>query len=355
MPTSNQDRTVVEGRLKDAGDWQGGASKPPLTTARLSVDQLSVEFRGNRTIASMLKGEQPGTVRAVDKVSFEIAPGETLGLVGESGSGKSTVGRALMGLNRPGGGRMLLDGDDLASLSNAQKQTLPRRMQMVFQDPYGSLNPRRTVRQTLGEVLSFHGIVPPAEIELEVSRLMALVGLSPTLAERRPKGLSGGQRQRVGLARALAVRPSVLVLDEPVAALDVSIQAQVLNLLEDLRGQLGLTMLFIAHELGVVRHISDRVAVMYLGHIMEIGTTEEIFANPRHPYTASLLKAMPRLVPEKRNRPPVLQGEVPSPFAIPSGCRFRTRCPIAQAICEQEPPMAVLGGTHAASCHFAAR
>jgi oligopeptide/dipeptide ABC transporter ATP-binding protein len=322
---------------------------------RLAVDRLSVEFRGNHTIASMLKGEPPGKVRAVDKVSFEIAAGETLGLVGESGSGKTTVGRALLGLNKPSEGRMQLDGEDLASLSETQKKTLPRRMQMVFQDPYGSLNPRRTVRQTLSEVLSFHAIVPPQEVQQEVSRLMALVGLSPTLAERRPKGLSGGQRQRVGLARALAVRPSVLVLDEPVAALDVSIQAQVLNLLEDLRKQLGLTMLFIAHELGVVRHISDRVAVMYLGHVMEIGTTEEIFSGARHPYTISLLKAMPRLVPEKRNRPPVLQGEVPSPYAIPSGCRFRTRCPVAQAICEQEPPMATLSATHSASCHFAAR
>lgn len=324
------------------------------TTARLAVDNLSVEFRGNHTIASMLKGEPPGRVRAVDKVSFEIAAGETLGLVGESGSGKTTVGRALMGLNKPTAGSMLLDGYDLTALSDEQKKALPRQIQMVFQDPYGSLNPRRTVRQTLSEVLSFHAIVPPQEVQQEVARLMSLVGLSPTLADRRPRGLSGGQRQRVGLARALAVRPSVLVLDEPVAALDVSIQAQVLNLLEDLRGQLGLTMLFIAHELGVVRHISDRVAVMYLGHVMEIGTTEEIFSAARHPYTISLLKAMPRLIPEKRNRPPVLQGEVPSPFAIPSGCRFRTRCPVAQAICEKEPPMAVLSGTHSASCHFAA-
>lgn len=350
----NRVATVADG-LKDAEDMHDVATKPAKTVARLAVDRLSVEFRGNHTIASMLRGEQPGKVRAVDKVSFEIAPGETLGLVGESGSGKTTVGRTLLGLNKPFDGRMLLDGDDLATLTDQQKKQLPRKIQMVFQDPYGSLNPRRTVRQTLAEVLSFHAIVPPEDVQEEVSRLMSLVGLSPTLAERRPRGLSGGQRQRVGLARALAVRPSVLVLDEPVAALDVSIQAQVLNLLEDLRGQLGLTMLFIAHELGVVRHISDRVAVMYLGHVMEIGTTEEIFSSAKHPYTVSLLKAMPRLVPEKRNRPPVLQGEVPSPFAIPTGCRFRTRCPAAQAICETEPPMAALSDTHSASCHFATR
>lgn len=355
MAPGNGYGTAIADRPKDAENMQDGAAKSVTGVPRLAVERLSVEFRGNHTVASMLKGEQPGKVRAVDKVSFEIAAGETLGLVGESGSGKTTVGRALMGLNNPTEGRLLLDGEDLTSLSDQQRKTLPRRMQMVFQDPYGSLNPRRTVRQTLSEVLLFHKIVPPQDVQQEVSRLMSMVGLSPTLADRRPKGLSGGQRQRVGLARALAVRPSVLVLDEPVAALDVSIQAQVLNLLEDLRKQLGLTMLFIAHELGVVRHISDRVAVMYLGHVMEIGTTEEIFSGARHPYTISLLKAMPRLIPEKRSRPPVLQGEVPSPFAIPSGCRFRTRCPVAQAICEHEPPMAMLSGTHSASCHFAAR
>jgi oligopeptide/dipeptide ABC transporter ATP-binding protein len=355
MSVTDRNGTAVTGRRKDVEEMHDAMMKPARAVARLAVDRLSVEFTGNHTIASMLRGEQPARVRAVDKVSFEIAPGETLGLVGESGSGKTTVGRALLGLSRPSGGSMLLDGEDLASLTDDRRKQLPRRIQMVFQDPYGSLNPRCTVRQTLAEVLSFHAIVPPEGIQAEVSRLMSLVGLSPALAERRPRGLSGGQRQRVGLARALAVRPSMLVLDEPVAALDVSIQAQVLNLLEDLRSQLGLTMLFIAHELGVVRHISDRVAVIYLGHVMEIGTTEEIFSAARHPYTASLLKAMPRLVAEKRNRPPVLQGEVPSPFAIPTGCRFRTRCPIAQTICETEPPMAALSNTHSASCHFAAR
>lgn len=320
--------------------------------AKVAADRLSVVFNMNQALMALLKGEPRSTIRAVDEVSFEIASGETLGLVGESGSGKSTVGRALMGLNKPAGGRLFLDGEDLVRLSEEQTRELPRRMQMVFQDPYGSLNPRLNIRQTLSEVLSFHNVVPASEITDEVKRLMSVVGLSPTLAERRPRQLSGGQRQRVGLARALAVRPSVLVLDEPVAALDVSIQAQVLNLLDDLRQQLGLTMLFIAHELGVVRHVSDRVAVMYLGRVMEIGTTDEIFANAKHPYTISLIKAMPRLVAEKRNRPPILQGEVPSALALPSGCRFRTRCPMAQPICTTEPAVEKLSATHFASCHF---
>ena len=245
----------------------------------------------------------------MDDVSFAIAPGETLGLVGESGSGKTTVGRALLGLNRPSAGRMLLDGQDLATLRPDERAALPRRMQMVFQDPFGSLNPRFSVESTLAEVLIFHRIVPRGEVVGEVRRLMDLVGLSPSLADRLPRHLSGGQRQRVGVARALAVRPSVLVLDEPVAALDVSIQAQVLNLLQDLRETLGLTMLFIAHELGVVRYVCDRVAVMYRGPIMETGTSAEIFAAARHPYTRSLLEAAPRLTPRKRTRPPVLASD----------------------------------------------
>jgi oligopeptide/dipeptide ABC transporter ATP-binding protein len=322
--------------------------------ARIAINGLTVEFRTGRSLMSVLSGERPLAVRAVDRVNLAIASGETLGLVGESGSGKTTVGRALLGLNRPTSGRLWLDGRDLGHLTERQRLDLPRQIQMVFQDPYGALNPRLSIRATLSEALAFHRIVPPGEIESEANRLLELVGLSAALADRLPRHLSGGQRQRVGLARALAVRPSVLVLDEPVAALDVSIQAQVLNLLQDLRHQLGLTMLFIAHELGVVRHISDRVAVMYLGHVMETGTADEIFDDARHPYTASLLKAMPRLVPAKRSRPPVLQGEIPSPFAIPSGCRFRTRCPKAQAVCETTPPEIELSPTHVAACHFAA-
>jgi oligopeptide transport system ATP-binding protein len=320
--------------------------------ARITIEGLTVEFRSRQSILAFLTGRPVPTVRAVDDVSLAIGAGETLGLVGESGSGKTTVGRALLGLNHPTAGRMLLDGSDLTTMSREDRRLLPRRMQMVFQDPYGSLNPRLTVRATLAEVLSFHSVVPATEVEGEVKRLMDLVGLSSSLADRRPRHLSGGQRQRVGLARALAVRPSMIVLDEPVAALDVSIQAQVLNLLGDLRRQLGLTMLFIAHELAVVRHVSDRIAVMYLGHVMESGTADEIFEDARHPYTQSLLKAMPRLVPAKRTRPPVLQGEVPSPYAIPSGCRFRTRCPRAAAVCKATPPVIRLSPTHLAECHF---
>ena len=226
---------------------------------------------------------------------------------------------------------------------------------MVFQDPYSSLNPRMTIGQALGEVLGFHRVCARHEIKAEVARLLELVGLSRDMAARYPRALSGGQRQRVGLARALAVRPQFIVLDEPVAALDVSIQAQILNLLKDLRDELGLTMLFIAHEMSVVRHMSTRLAVMYLGKIVEVGTTEEIFSAPSHPYTQGLMKAVPRLVPERRHREAVLKGEVPSPLNVPSGCRFHPRCPIAQEVCRREaPPQARLTPTHESACHFAA-
>ena len=321
------------------------------TVPRLEVDRLTVEFEGKRGLGGLL-GRPAPSFRAVDCVSLAIAPGETLGLVGESGSGKTTVGRSLVGLIAPTGGRIVLDGRDIDSLPRDERAALPRRIQMVFQDPYGSLNPRFSIEKTLSEVLAFHDIVPRDEIAKEVRRLMDLVGLSASLAGRLPRHLSGGQRQRVGLARALAVRPSVLVLDEPVAALDVSIQSQVLNLLRDLRRELGLTMLFIAHELGVVRYVSDRVAVMYLGAVMETGTSAEIFASPRHPYTRSLIAAMPRLVPEKRSRPPVLGSEGGS-YWSGEGCRFRARCPMAAAICSTPPPMQTISQTHAAACHFA--
>lgn len=315
------------------------------TAPRLAVDHLTIDFSGGRSW-----GRSPKIFRAVDDVSFSIAQGETLGLVGESGSGKTTVGRSLVGLIKPTDGRIVLTGRDIATLPKDDRAALPRRIQMVFQDPYGSLNPRFTVENTLAEVLAFHRVVPREQIPGEVRRLMDLVGLPASLAGRLPRHLSGGQRQRVGLARALAVRPSVLVLDEPVAALDVSIQAQVLNLLRDLRAELGLTMLFIAHELGVVRYVSDRVAVMYLGAIMETGTSAEIFAAPKHPYTRSLIAAMPRLVPEKRSRPPVLGGEG---GGAGEGCRFRARCPMAAPICSSPPPVARLSPTHSSACHFA--
>lgn len=317
---------------------------------RIEIDRLTVEFATRRTFLHALLGRRHPTVRAVDDVSLTIAPGETLGLVGESGSGKTTIGRTLLGLHPVTRGRLRFDGRDLASQEN---RPLPRDVQMVFQDPYGSLNPRLPVAWALAEVLRFHKIVSRSNIDSEVRRLLELVGMSPTLGDRRPRNLSGGQRQRIGLARALAVRPSFLVLDEPVAALDLSIQAQVVNLLKDLRQELGLTMLFIAHELSVVRYVADRVAVMYLGRIVETGTTAEVFEQPRHPYTQSLLKSIPRLVPEKRHRQSVIAGEIPSPFDIPSGCRFRSRCPLATELCAIEPPEVRLTSTHTAACHFA--
>jgi oligopeptide/dipeptide ABC transporter ATP-binding protein len=293
-------------------------------------------------------------VRAVDGVSLAVDSREVLGLVGESGSGKTTVGRAILGLYPATVGRILFKGQDLSALRRAALSSFRRKVQMVFQDPYSSLNPRLPIGDAIAEVLRFHRIVPESEIGTEVQRLLGLVGLLPDMAGRRPRSLSGGQRQRVGLARALAVRPDFIVLDEPVAALDVSIQAQILNLLRDLGRELGLTMLLIAHELGVVRQMSHRIAVMYLGQIMELGTAEEIFERPRHPYTQGLLKAAPRLRPVKRQRAAVLQGDIPSPLDIPSGCRFRTRCPIAVARCAEPPPEVALSVTHMARCHFAA-
>jgi oligopeptide/dipeptide ABC transporter ATP-binding protein len=327
-----------------------------VSEALVEVEELTVAFPGRRSIAELLRGRPSVTVRAVDGVSFTVRRHETLGLVGESGSGKTTLGRALLRLYEPSGGRIRFAGQDLAALKGSELQALRRHMQMVFQDPHSSLNPRYAVRETLAEVLRFHHICPPDEIAAEVARLLDLVGLSTELAERQPRALSGGQRQRVGLARALAVRPDLLVLDEPVAALDVSIQAQILNLLEDLRDELGLAMLFIAHELSVVRHMSTRVAVMYLGKIVEIGTTGEIFEAAGHPYTRSLLRAVPRLVPRRRRREAVLKGEVPSLLNVPSGCRFHPRCPLAEDICRRvEPAPQQLSATQSSACHFAER
>ncbi|MDQ7250355.1 ABC transporter ATP-binding protein [Dongia sedimenti] len=320
----------------------------------LVVEDLVVEFAKPRSLADMVTGTHPPTVRAVDGVSLTVAAGQTLGLVGESGSGKSTIGKAILGLNRPARGSIRFEGKAFAERDPAGQAEFRRRVQMVFQDPYSSLNPRLRIGSAIAEVLRFHGIVPEQEIAGEVLRLLSLVGLPGAMVERRPRELSGGQRQRAGLARALAVRPTFLVLDEPVAALDVSIQAQVLNLLGDLRRELGLTMLFVAHELGVVRHMSDRLAVMYLGQIMESGPSDAVFRDPRHPYTRALLSAVPKMTTVKRQRAAVTQGEIPSPLNIPSGCRFRTRCPMAQPVCETVPPEVTVGPGHVARCHFAA-
>jgi oligopeptide/dipeptide ABC transporter ATP-binding protein len=327
---------------------------PASDRVLLRAEDVVVDFKSSRSLADFVFRRPAPRLRAVDGVSLTIDRHETVGLVGESGSGKTTLARALLRFYDIESGRVELEGRDITHSSQRQLRPLRRRAQMVFQDPYSSLNPRFTVRHTLSEVLRFHRICPPSEIEAEVARLMGLVGLPMPAAASYPSALSGGQRQRVGLARALAVRPDFLVLDEPVAALDMSIQAQVLNLLKDLRDELGLTMLFVAHELSVVRHMSMRIAVMYLGNIVEIGPSEEIFRNPRHPYTQGLLKSVPRLIPERRHRDPVLQGEVPSPRNPPPGCRFHTRCPIAQEICRVEaPPHLVVSGGHTAKCHFA--
>ena len=320
----------------------------------LRVDDLAIDFNVARSLVQLFQGAPRQHLRAVDRVNFEVKRFETLGLVGESGCGKTTLGRALLRLYRPSAGRIDFLGQDLASLGRGELRALRSDMQMVFQDPYSSLNPRMTVGQTIGEVLRFHKICAPQESAAEVGKLLDLVGLSQAMAVRYPGTLSGGQRQRVGLARALAVRPSFIVMDEPVAALDVSIQAQILNLLKDLRDELGLTMLFIAHELSVVRHMSTRLAVMYLGKIVEIGEAGAVFSSPSHPYTQGLMKSVPRLIPERRHRDAVLKGDVPSPLNVPTGCRFHPRCPLAQDICRNtEPPLTQLAGDHASACHFA--
>lgn len=332
----------------------GPGSRDEAVEIVLDVDDLVIDFGVSRSLAELMQGKPRRRLRAVDGVSFSVARHETLGLVGESGSGKTTLGRALLKLYRPSEGQVKFLGRDLAELRGRDLRSLRREIQMVFQDPYSSLNPRMTVGQTLGEVLRFHRVCAPDEIKPEVAKLLGLVGLSADMSARYPGTMSGGQRQRVGLARALAVRPSFIVLDEPVAALDVSIQAQILNLLVDLRDELGLTMIFIAHELSVVRHMSTRLAVMYLGKIVEIGTADSIFSHPSHPYTQSLMTAVPRLVAERRHREAVLKGDVPSPLDVPSGCRFHPRCPRAEDKCRTEqPPVRQLGPDHQSACHFA--
>jgi len=294
-----------------------------------------------------------GQVRAVDDISFTVARGETLGLVGESGCGKSTTGRLLIRLLDPTSGSIRLNGDDIAKIPDKELRSRRRDVQIIFQDPFSSLNPRKTVEGIISEPLIVHRIGTTAERKERVAELLKLVGMAPDYARRYPHEFSGGQRQRIGIARALALNPKFIVCDEPVSALDVSIQAQVINLMRDLQRELGLTYLFISHNLAVVRHIADRVAVMYLGKIVEMTDKNALYENPQHPYTKALLSAIPMTNPDQRRQRVVLTGDVPSPMSPPKGCRFNTRCPVAEPRCREiEPPLVDVGRGHKVACHL---
>ncbi|MCU6793705.1 ABC transporter ATP-binding protein [Paenibacillus sp. WQ 127069] len=312
----------------------------------LRVERLKTYYPIKKGIIS----KTVGYVKAVDDISFDIFPGETLGLVGESGCGKSTIGKTLVRLETPTAGRIYFQDRDITDYSNREMKKVRSDLQIIFQDPYSSLNPRKQIKDILAEPLNAHRIVAGREVQNRVDHLLEMVRLPKSYKNRYPHEFSGGQRQRIGIARALSLNPKLIICDEPVSALDVSIQAQILNLLKDLQEELQLTYLFIGHGLGAVRYISDRIAVMYLGKIVEIARTEDIFRNPQHPYTRALLSAYPVPNPHLRSKERiVIQGDVPSPANPPSGCRFHTRCPLAKSICREQEPL-LKGNDHAVAC-----
>ncbi len=318
----------------------------------LDVDNLVMHFPLTQGIIFQ---RQVGAVKAVDGVTFQVKRGETLGLVGESGCGKSTTGRALLQLYEPTSGKVNFNGTELTDLDGGQMRRMRRHLQMIFQDPYASLNPRMTVGSIISEPMAIHDLVPKNERNDRVRELLETVGLNPYFANRYPHEFSGGQRQRIGVARALAANPEFIVADEPVSALDVSIQAQIINLMEDLQEEFNLTYLFIAHDLSVVRHISDRIVVMYLGKFVELADRDALYEDPLHPYTKALLSAVPIPDPivEKRRERIILTGDVPSPINPPSGCHFHTRCPYVMPVCMEKDPLFVdQGGGHMVACHL---
>jgi len=322
-------------------------------TALLEIRDLHVHFQVPRSIADIMIRAPRQVVRAVNGVTLELAPGQTLGLVGESGCGKSTLGRAVLRLTQATSGDVLFDGRSVLGLEGEELLAFRRRAQMVFQDPHASMNPKLTVGQTIAEVLRVHRLCPKEEIEARVRELMERVGLTTDLVDRKPAGLSGGQCQRVGIARALAVNPDLIIADESVSALDVSIQAQILNLFLELQRDLDLTMVFISHDLSVVRHMCQMVAVMYLGRIVEYGPSEDVFRNPQHPYTQALIEAIPIMAPDARLSEHLPKGEPPSPLQMPLGCPFHPRCPHVMPVCRAEPaPPGFRVGGQTVHCHL---
>ena len=329
----------------------GSALRGETFVNLLEVKNLKVHFPVKRGTF----GRAHESVKAVDNVSFTIAPGETLGLVGESGCGKTTLGRAIVRLIEPTAGSVSLEGADITQMDGAALRAQRRKLQMIFQDPYGSLNPRMTVEDIVGEALEIHGLAENKSArQKRIAELLKAVGLDSAYAQRYPHEFSGGQRQRIGIARALAVEPKLIVCDEPVSALDVSVQAQIINLLQDLQQQHGLAYLFIAHDLAVVEHISRRVMVMYLGKIVELAEAKTIVRTPKHPYTQALISAVPVVDPDSKRQRIILPGDVPSPIDPPPGCPFHPRCPVAEERCHSEiPPLREIVPDHHAACHFA--